>query len=106
MPVVLEPGSSLTRRSSTTGFSTERLNMIVNWYILNIAALPASSSILALASWHGASGTLFVSTTKTDILNFLSDPGNPGDVRLDNVLEWFNARSTDFTLVHLFNHEP
>ena len=32
--------------------------------------------------------------------------GNPSDVRLDNVMEWFNAASTDLTLVHLFNLQP
>ena len=32
-------------------------------------------------------------------VNFLSDSGNPGDVCLDNVMEWFNARSTSLTLV-------
>jgi hypothetical protein len=36
-------------------------------------------------------------------LNFLADSGFPGDVCLDNVMEWFNVTSTGLTLVDLFN---
>jgi len=33
-------------------------------------------------------------------------PGFPGDVRLDNVMEWFDVQHTGLTLVHLFNAAP
>jgi len=43
---------------------------------------------------------------KNGHLNFLSDSGNPGDVCLDKVIEWFDVTSTGLTLVDLFNLLP
>jgi hypothetical protein len=51
-------------------------------------------------------GAVFGGNGQTPWKLLFRAPGFPGDVRLDKVLEWFNARSTGLTLVDLFNHEP
>ena len=81
--------------------------MIVNGNRLKIAAFPESSKILARPGWIGCNGCLLVFNTKT-LLNCLPfrASGFPGDVRLDNVMEWFDVASPGFTLVDLFNLQP
>src|SRR6266550_3430014 len=93
-PVVLLPGSILTRNGSRTGCSTRVLRMIVKGYRFNTAALPEESSRRALPGCTGFNGCLWVSRTNTLLMRASSREGNGG---LDKVMERFDVQHTAFT---------
>ena len=83
IPVVLEPGSSLSSMGSGVA-STSFLRMMVNGNCLNTAALLAFSNDLATPGLQGDSGLRLASRTKT---------------KLDIVASFLIARKVSFDLV-------
>ena len=65
------------------------------------------ASALREGSW-GRAGGVRLSTQLASLIAVPvhSDSAFAGDVRLDNVMEWFGVTSTGLTLVDLFNLQP
>ena len=82
--------------------------IIVNGYLLKIAAFPESSSVLARPGWTGFNCCLLVSNTKTLLIFDCSEEPLLSEVMVASTMleSGFALQALALTLVILFNLQP